>query len=314
MPSKGISGSKPFVAAKPKPQPVPKGGYIKKPVAKPAPKPTVLPQEKQSIYNVILFQLREYGLPASSEIVDIIKNGLVNGDTPETIDVYVQQSQTWKTRFAGNEKLKAAGLPVLSPGEYLATERAYGQAMKNYGVPTGFYDDPSDFAQFIGNSVSPAEIQQRLAAASDVAAREDDATKTMLARLGLTQGSLIAQALDPARARPLIERQMNAVKIGSSAIKAGVDVTNAYVERLASFGITEDAATQGFGQVGQMRGLNNLGKIYGVDYDQNDALSEVFDNNADALERRRKITSSERAAFGGSSAYGVQQQSTTGQF
>jgi len=299
---------------KPAPKPKPKGS-ITKPKPKPAPpKPTPTSPFKESVYNSILKQLTNYGLPANQDIIEAIKKGLTNGDTEATIDLTVQNTQTWKVRFAGNEKLKAAGLPVLSPGEYLATERSYAQAMKNFGVPVGFYDDPADFAEFIGKSVSPAEIQQRLQAASDVASREYTATKTMLARMGLTNGSLIAQALDPSRARPLIERQMNAVKIGSSAIKSGVDVTTDYVERLASFGLSEEAALQGFGQVGQMKGLERLGDVHGVAYSQSDALSEVFDNNADALERRRKISTAERSAFSGSSTYGVQQKSTGGQY
>lgn len=308
------SGAAKTRANKPKPKPAPKGKYTPLAKPKPAPKPSPTNPYKESVYNAILAKLTDYGLPANSDIVNAIKNGLINGDTEATIDLNVQNTQTWKIRFAGNEQLKAAGLPVLSVGEYLATERAYAQAMKNYGVPVGFYDNPSDFAGFIGGSISPNEIQQRLAAASEVADREDDATKAMLARLGLDKGSLIAQALDPARARPLIERQMNAVKIGSAAIKAGVNVANDYVDRLASFGITEEAATQGFGQVGAMNGLENLGRIHGVDYSQSDALSEVFDSNADALEKRRRITNNERAAFSGSSSYGVTQQNTGGQF
>lgn len=300
--------------AKPKPKPAPKANLVKV-APKPAPpKPTPASPYKESVYNSILQQLTNYGLPANQDVVDAIKKGLTNGDSEATIDLTVQNTQTWKVRFAGNEALKQAGLPVLSPAEYLATERSYAQAMKNFGVPVGFYDDPSDFAQFIGKSVSPAEIQQRLQAASDVAAREDDATKTMLARMGLTNGSLIAQALDPSRARPLIERQMNAVKIGSAAIKSGVDVTTDYVERLATFGLSEEAAQQGFGQIGQMRGLEDLGKIHGVTYQQNDALAEVFDNNSDALERRRKISTAERSAFSGTTNYGVQQKSTGGQY
>jgi len=298
-----------------KPAPAPKGKITTAPKKPAAPKPTAPNPYKESVYNSILQRLKDYGLPANQDIVDAIKNGLVNGDNEATIDLNVQGTQTWKVRFAGNEKLKAAGLPVLSVGEYLSTERSYAQAMKNFGVPVGFFDDPSDFAGFIGNSVSPNEIQQRLQAASDVANREDDATKQMLARMGLDKGALIAQALDPDRARPLIERQMQAVKIGSSAIRAGVvNVDNEYINRLASFGLTEDAATQGFGQVGAMRGLENLGRVYGIDYAQDDALSEVFDSDSASLEKRRKITSSERANFSGSSAYGVQQSSTSGQY
>lgn len=316
-PKKNLKKQTQKLKPKPKPKPKPVRGNIK-----PAPKPKPPPPKatpknpyEQSVYNSILQRLKDYGLPANADIVDAIKKGLINGDTEATIDMGVQQTQTWKTRFAGNERLREAGLPVLSVGEYLATERSYAQAMQNYGVPVGFYDDPSDFADFIGHSVSPAEIQQRLEAASQVANREDDATKQMLARLGLDKGALIAQALDPDRARPLVERQMLAVRIGSSAIRSGMlNVDNDYINRLASFGLSEEAATQGFGQAGAMRGLENLGRVYGIDYAQDDALSEVFENNSDALEKRRKITGNERASFSGSSSYGVQQQNASGQF
>ena len=41
--------------------------------------------------------------------------------------------------------------------EYLATERSYRQIMQEAGVPTGFYDQTSDFTKFLASDISPAE-------------------------------------------------------------------------------------------------------------------------------------------------------------
>src|SRR5690606_434666 len=105
------------------------------------------------------------------------------------------------------EKLRAAGLPVLSPAEYLATERSYAQVMKNYGLPKGFYDDPADFAGFIGGSVSASELQERVQSYSDLANREDPAIKAQLRAMGMNDGDLLAFYMDPTRANPLIRKK-----------------------------------------------------------------------------------------------------------
>lgn len=282
----------------------------------PTPSPgTGFTAEQQSAYDLLRNLFASYGLPTNGDILDVIKSAAINGDSPDIVQVQLQGTDSWKRRFAGNEKRRAAGLNVLSVSEYLAQENQYSQIMRNAGVPVGFYDDNSDFADFIGNSVSPAEIQDRVNLAMDIVNREDPAVMNELAKRGMTVGQVVAHALDPERAAPLIKRDLNSTLIGAAATRAGITTGVAYADQLAARGIQEREAAQGFGQVADIsQNATKLGNIYGVDYSQDDALSEVFDSNQGASDKRKRLTSQERANFGGSTQYGVNRSSSAGQF
>jgi|SRR5215216_2530516 len=57
-----------------------------------------------------------YGLGTlATKILEFVQNGY----SSDTISVLLQETTEYKQRFAGNEKRKAAGLPVLRPGDYL---------------------------------------------------------------------------------------------------------------------------------------------------------------------------------------------------
>jgi len=79
----------------------------------------------------------------------------------------------------------------------------------------------------------------------------------------------------------------------------------ARAEELGAAGITKQQAQQGFGAIagGLTRG-SQLASIYGEDpYTQTTAESEIFNiaGSTEAEKQRKKLTSLEKAAFGGQS-------------
>lgn len=304
------------------PIPLPGGrGATELPSYAPAPAPVTpaaapgMTAEQQSAYDLLKNMFTAYGLPADGDILDVLKKAAIAGDSADLVQVQLQGTESWKKRFAGNEVRRKAGLNVLSVSEYLAQENQYATVMRNAGVPVGFYDDNSDFANFIGASISPAEIQERVNLAMDIVNREDPNVMNELAKRGMSVGQVVAHALDPERAAPLIKRDLNSTLIGAAAARAGISTGVSYADSLAARGIQEREAQQGFGQVATIsQSSSKLGNIYGVDYSQDDALAEVFDNSTDATKKRERLTSQERANFGGSSNYGVNKTSTAGQF
>lgn len=257
----------------------------------------------QSAFAYMQRILEDAGL---GSLAPVLQNLILGGMTDTNqLQLALQDTPEWKTRFAGNERLKAAGLPVLSVGEYLATERQYAQVMKNYGLPAGFYDDPSDFAGFIGSSVSPAEVQQRVSAWSDLAKREDPAIKAQLASMGIGEGELTAYMMDPERAQPLIQQTYQKALLGGAARRQGLVSDNSTLGRLAAQGVTEQQAIQGFGLISEnLATAERLGSIYGEQMGQSDLEAEVFENDGKATNKRKRLASRERAAFGGSSGVG----------
>lgn len=259
--------------------------------------------------------LSEYGL---SSLSGFVKNLIVGGTTDSaSIMLQLQGTNEWKQRFAGNEALKQKGLGVLSPAEYLSVERSYAQIMKNYGLPVGFYDDPSDFAQWIGGNVSAAEIQQRVSAYADLANREDPATLAQLNSMGMTKGDLLAYMMDPSRAQPLLQQKYQQTLLGAASRRAGYVADNNYLGELASRGVTEQQAAQGFGLVAEnLHAAQTLGGVYGEDVSGQDLASMVFDNDAASGKKIKRLASQERGAFGGSSgvAGGSLNKNTSGSY
>jgi hypothetical protein len=241
-----------------------------------------------------------YGLGTlAPQIVNFIKSGY----SADTIAILLRDTDEYKRRFAGNITRQKAGLPVLSEAEYLSTERAYAQIMQQYGLPSGFYDSYSDFSDFIARDVSAAELEGRVGVASRWATTATPETARALRDLyGLGSGDLAAYALDPDRALPLLEKQARAVSIASSAYLQGLSQTRGYAERLAGLGVTEEGALTGYAQVAEMLPtFQELGDIYGEEYEQRHAEREVFEGETNAVQKRKGLASQERAAFSGSS-------------
>lgn len=258
---------------------------------------------QQSAFDILSNMLSQYGLGGlTSTLHDIIMSGITDQNE---INLQLQSTDAWKTRFAGNEMLRKAGLPVLSVDQYLSVESSYAQVMKNYGLPVGFYDDPADFAKFIGNNVSPNEIQQRAQMYADVARREDPALTDQLRSMGFGDGDILAYMMDPSRAMPLIQQKYQTSLIGAAARRAGITPDNAFAQHLADLGITEGQATQGYGNIAaELHPVQELGQIYNDSISQHDLETEQFDGNGAVTAKKKRLASQERAAFSGSAGVG----------
>ncbi len=250
-----------------------------------------------------------YGLGSlAPTIIDFIKQGY----SADTITILLQESQAYKQRFAANEQRKARGLPVLSPAEYIATETAYRQTLQKWGLPAGFYDSTDDFKTFLVNDMSPMELDQRAQSASDFM-NQADANDMAFYRQYYTSGDLVAFALDPERAAPLVGKAFQASKIGGAAQTQGIGIDQTQAERLASIGVSDDQARAGFGQIAMVQGtVNKLGDIYGNGLSQDELIGATFADDANATTKLKKLASQERAAFGGSSGIGTNSLAANG--
>lgn len=259
--------------------------------------------ENQGAFDTMMLLLEQYGL---GSLAGVLQGLILDGITDQaSLMLALQQTQEWKDRFAGNEMLAQNGVPVLSVAEYLAVERSYAQILKNHGLPAGFYDDPADFAKWIGNSVSANELNQRATMYSDLAKREDPAIIEQLKSMGLSEGDILAHLMDPSRAMPLLQKKYQTTLIGAAARRQGVVGDNEYLGHLSDIGVTEQQAIQGYGVIGEnLSTLDTLGDIHGEDYDQRDFESEVFEQDGQSAKKRKKLASRERAAFSGESGIG----------
>jgi hypothetical protein len=241
----------------------------------------------------------EYGLDSlSGKVVDYIKQGY----GADAITVLLSQTPEYKQRFAANDLRIKQGLPALSPAEYIATERSYRSIMSASGLPNGFYDTQADFTGMIANDISPTELQGRVDAATDAINKAPGGTLGYFKQWYST-GDLIAYALDPNKAAPLVEKRIKAAETAAIASAQGVNMNQLDSENIAGQGLSLDQTRQGFGIIGQeLPTAEKLSNIYGgADVGQTDLVNEVFFQDAQSTVNRQKLGQQEQAAFSGSS-------------
>lgn len=250
----------------------------------------------------------QYGLASlANTIVDLKQQGL----TDRLVSIKLKETPEYKQRFIGNENRKKAGLQPLTPAEYISAESAYKKVMRDSQLPAGFYDQPDDFAKFLGNDVSPSELQQRVDIANQSIQNADPYYTDSLRRLyGLQSGDMLAYALDPERALPFITRQQKAAQFGAEAARQGLQVTTPMAETYSDqLGISQAQARQGFEQVaGILPTAEKLSQISAgtKPVGMEETTSAVFGGagSAEYKQRIQRLAEEEQSRFAGQAGVG----------
>lgn len=226
-----------------------------------------------------------------------------NGYSADTISLLLQDTAEYKTRFAGNTARAKAGLAVLSPADYLATEASYRQVMASAGLPPSFYDTPSDFATWIGGDVSPTEIKSRVDLATAATTAADPYLKQQLSAFyGVDDAHLTAYFLDQTKALPLLQKQSAAAQFGAEAARRGLLSDPTRMMDYVNQGFSQSQASQGFQQVAEeLPNLQALAARFGTTFSQGEEEQSVFGTGADSMDKKKSLVNQERAQFSGSS-------------
>lgn len=257
--------------------------------------------DQRNVATALTALFKQYGLESlAPRIVGFVQDGM----SADTIAIELQNTPEYKQRFAANDARIKAGLPALSPSEYLATERAYRQVMQAAGLPLGFYDTASDFQKFLEADVSPTEVKARVDAASEAINKAPQETLSYL-KQWYQVGDLVAFALDQSKALPLIEQRIKAAEAGATGASQGVNISQGLAEQIGRQGYSIGQLQQGFGQVGlEAKTLAKLNDIYGGAVSQDDLVKDVLLSDASSSKKVKGLASQERAQFSGSSGAG----------
>jgi len=272
--------------------------------------------EKQDAIANLRARFASYNL---GSLADRIAEYIYQGYSEDTTSLLLQDSPEYKQRFAANDARMKAGLPVLSPKEYLATESTYKSILQDAGLPKGFYDDQSDFQKFIEKDLSANAVKRRVDAAARAVDNTDPYYKEAMQNMyGLDAGHMIAHLLDPEAALPLIEKQAKAVEYGAAALRQGLTQapTSQYEQYASGIG-TGTGAEEGMAKIAAMTpGLTTLAQISNDQYNQGTAEQEIFGGLASAQRKRQQLSQQEVDRFTGRSnvASGSLNADNTGQF
>jgi hypothetical protein len=269
--------------------------------------------ERQSAYDLLYSEFDRYGL---ASLVTPLKDLITSGASPSEFTIRLRETDAYKKRFAANEARIKNGLRALSESEYIRNEDAYQEVMRRRGLPPEYYAKgdlgvQKGFEALISGDVSSTELEDRIVTAQDRVLNANPEIAATLREFypGISNGDILAYALDPANAINQIKRKITAAEIGAAAGTYGLGATVGRAEQLAAAGVTEATAQQGFKTISQIAPrAEMLSQVYNQGpYTQETAEREFFGltGAAEAERERKKLTSLETAAFGGSAGAGV---------
>jgi len=299
------------VEPEPEPTPTVVEAPAPEPVAEPAPAPMEEPpaeptgptqEERDSAYDLIGAFLSDYDLGGLEDfVVDLVFNqGIIS---EAALLTQIRGTQTYQQRFAANEERRRQGLVALSEPDYLQYERAVRNALRDSGMPPGFYDSWDDVTQFLANDVSADELVSRIESGYDAINNSDPEVVDAMRRLyGVGDSELAAYFLDPARAEAILLRQARSAQIaGQAQREAGLQIGVGIAEELATEGITEQQARAGFGAI------TDLGEVFQTTtgeqlagqqaFTEEEQIGAVFGTSAAAQQRLRQRQRRRQAEF-----------------
>ena len=269
--------------------------------------------KRQSAYDLLYEEFSKYGL---GSLVTPLKDLITSGVSPSEFTIKLRETDAYKKRFAANEARIKNGLRALSEFEYITKEDAYQEVMRRRGLPESYYTRgdmgiQKGFESLISGDVSSTELEDRIVTAQDRVLNANPEIAATLKQFypGISNGDILAYALDPANAINAIKRKITAAEIGVAAKAEGLTSGLTRAEELATMGITGQAAQQGYQTIaGVLPRAGQLSEIYKQGpYTQTTAETEVFGlaGATEAAKQRKKLTSLETAAFSGSAGAGA---------
>lgn len=244
-------------------------------------------------YDDIVALFRDYGLEQLAEVVlKLVQDGLEGN----ALALELQNSEEYKRRFAGNEARRKAGLPVLTPREYLEVESGYRQAMQAYGLDDR-YTRQEYMADLIGRDLSPREVGERIQLAGQAARTADPLLKQTMAEFyGVGEDDLVGYFLDEQIGTELLKKQAVAAEVGAAAAATRARLSRSTAELLAERGVSGSSVNQAMQDV-DMDAERAIAARFGQQLSDDEVVASEVGLDAAGNRKRRRLASQERALF-----------------
>jgi hypothetical protein len=261
-----------------------------------------------SAESIIQTYLAGYGLEslAGWAMDTITKNPQIDRATFETL---LYDTAEFKARYPAFNELRQTGRGI-TVQDYQNYEKTMRETLQLWGIPQEMYGTPESIADLLRNDVSAAEASWRIEQAAQAAySAPVEARNALTEMYGVGPGGMVAYWLDPDKAQPILERQWAASQIAGAAKRQEVGVDVAEAERLASLGITQAQADQGFSDVAQMRGLTTEA---GETVSQADLTAARFGTSQEAANKVERVRRGRVGQFQGGGGAAETQQGVSG--
>jgi hypothetical protein len=284
---------------------------------------------RQSAYDLLYTQFASYGL---GSLVEPLKALIQTNASPSEFAIKLRNdplyNTAYKKRFAANDLRISKGLKAINEAEYLGLEDQYQAILRNAGLPESYWKRgelgiQEGFTNFIANDVSADELEGRVNTAQQRILYANPEVSIALKTFypDISNGDLLAYALDPTKGLDQIKRRITAAEIGASAVQMGLATNVTDAEYLARYGVNKAQAQQGYRTAAEiLPTASKLGDIYAGQglgaYTQQTAEQDIFNlpGGAAAAEKRRKLSELEQASFSGKAGMGALARDRAGAF
>lgn len=113
---------------------------------------------QQDAFAQIQTVLGQYGI---SGLGDWLWGEIKNNNPESQIMLDLQNQPAFLSRFPGMKALTDAGLPAITPAQYLATENEYKRNLADLGIDTKGLT-PADFVPLFASNLDPTEVRSRM--------------------------------------------------------------------------------------------------------------------------------------------------------
>lgn len=190
-----------------------------------------------------------------------IQNGVT---TQEELYIGLSETEPFKQRFpviAEQQAEAAAGRRpgrVLTPEDVLNYEQDVSDIMRAAGLPSTFYDDPSDFTSLMRAGIPATDVGLRIETAYDKIVNAPADVRNMFEEyfgVGQSDAALAAYVLDPEMVMSRLERARQSAVAGATARRYDIRLNQQQAEDLVLLAGSQEAAVSGLETIGGQASL-----------------------------------------------------------
>jgi hypothetical protein len=275
--------------------------------------------QRKSAFDVIREKFTAMGIKEVGDDIAAIfagkgtdRFGKVFDEIPTTSEGFYLQlinTKSYYDRFGSvNEARLKQGYKALDEKTIVGMEDEYQKVLTSYNMPTGFYDQTTDFQSFLKNNLTNVDVANVIQAYRDFVTTGTDSNvrKQLKESYGISDEALTAYMIDPKKGQVILEQISGKNMNTAAALLEGLTAEQANMAQAYGAGsLGYGTQRQKYSQVQrELQTTGNLAAIYGENFGAAEAIAAEFGGDVQAQAQAARIKATGAAAFGGTSGLG----------
>jgi hypothetical protein len=275
--------------------------------------------QRKSAFDVIREKFTSMGIKDVGDDIAAIfagkgtdRFGKAFDEIPTTSEGFYLQlinTKSYYERFGKvNEARLAQGYKALDEKTIVGMEDEYQKVLTSYNMPTGFYDQTTDFQSFLKNNLTNVDVANIIQAYRDFVTTGTDSNvrKQLKDLYGIGDEALTAYMIDPTKGQGILEQIAGKNMNTAAALIEGLTAEQANMAQAYGAGsLGYGSQRQKYSQVQrELQTTGNLAAIYGENFGAKEAIAAEFGGDVQAQAQAARIKATGQAAFGGTSGIG----------